>query len=50
MYSFDYKRDIVHTLSHRIRESLRFIQVLTGPRQAGKTTAVHQVWKINRII
>lgn len=43
MYNFDYKRDIVNTLLQRINEPRRFIQVITGPRQIGKTTAVQQV-------
>ncbi|NIR51761.1 ATP-binding protein [candidate division KSB1 bacterium] len=39
----DFKRDIVQQLLKRIREPRRLIQVVTGPRQVGKTTAVHQV-------
>lgn len=38
-----FKRDIVSQLFQRIKESRHFIQVVTGPRQVGKTTAVHQV-------
>ena len=30
-------------LARRLREPRRFIQVVTGPRQTGKTTLVHQV-------
>ncbi len=37
-----YQRDIVHTLIDRIEEPRRFIQVVVGPRQTGKTTAVRQ--------
>lgn len=40
-----FKRDITYKLLHRINQPLRFIQVVTGPRQVGKTTAVHQVLK-----
>jgi len=38
-----FKREIVSQLRQRIHEPRRFIQVVTGPRQVGKTTAVHQV-------
>ncbi|UCE08556.1 MAG: ATP-binding protein [bacterium] len=38
-----FKREIVGQLIKRIHEPRRFIQVVTGPRQVGKTTAVHQV-------
>lgn len=38
-----FKRKIVGQLIKRIHEPRRFIQVVTGPRQVGKTTAVHQV-------
>jgi len=37
-----YKRDIVQQLRQRLAEPRRFIQVIIGPRQVGKTTAVHQ--------
>jgi len=37
-----FKREIVQQLKHRLAEPRRFIQVVTGPRQVGKTTAVHQ--------
>jgi len=37
-----YKRNAVSILSQRMAEKRRFIQVLTGPRQVGKTTAVQQ--------
>ncbi len=45
MQDFAFKRAIVHTLLQRMREPRRFIQVLTGPRQVGKTTAVNQILK-----
>jgi len=38
-----YKRAIFHTLLQRIEEPRRFIQVLAGPRQVGKTTIARQV-------
>ena len=37
-----YKRDIVRKLEGRLAEERRFIQVITGPRQTGKTTAILQ--------
>ncbi|MBI4597633.1 MAG: ATP-binding protein [Candidatus Omnitrophica bacterium] len=38
-----YKRDITKIISHRLGEPRRFVQVITGPRQVGKTTAIQQV-------
>lgn len=38
-----YKRNYLSQLEKRIREPRRFIQVITGPRQVGKTTLVHQL-------
>jgi len=38
-----YSRPIGETLSKRLQEPRRFIQVLAGPRQAGKTTLVRQI-------
>jgi predicted AAA+ superfamily ATPase len=38
------KRQTIHdTLLRRLKEPRRFLQVLTGPRQVGKTTVVRQV-------
>jgi hypothetical protein len=37
------KRSIFYTLQARIQEPRRFIQVLLGPRQVGKTTLVRQL-------
>ena len=37
-----YERPFVTTLSDRLRESRRFIQVVIGPRQTGKSTGVSQ--------
>jgi uncharacterized protein len=38
-----YHRPMYHMLVKRLQEPRRFIQVLSGPRQAGKTTIVSQV-------
>lgn len=38
-----FKRSIYFQLRRRIEDPRRFIQVLAGPRQTGKTTAVRQV-------
>ena len=38
-----YQRPLADVLTKRLAESRRFIQVLTGARQVGKTTLVHQV-------
>ena len=37
-----FRRSIVNTLESRMREPRKFIQVVVGPRQTGKTTAVRQ--------
>ena len=37
-----YQRAIVQTIAHRMREPRRFMQIVVGPRQTGKTTAVNQ--------
>jgi predicted AAA+ superfamily ATPase len=37
-----YERDIVNTLVSRLNEPRKFIQIITGPRQTGKTTAIRQ--------
>lgn len=37
-----YRRPQLETLLARIREPRRFIQVIAGPRQAGKTTLAKQ--------
>ncbi|HRW76194.1 MAG TPA: AAA family ATPase [Saprospiraceae bacterium] len=39
----EYKRKAFDILAKRVREPRRFIQVVTGPRQVGKTTLVRQV-------
>ncbi len=38
-----FRRELCKTLENRLKEPRRFIQVLAGPRQVGKTTAVRQV-------
>lgn len=37
-----YQRNIVSTIKDRIEEPRQFIQIVVGPRQTGKTTAVNQ--------
>ena len=37
-----YERKLVQQIKSRMKETRRFIQVITGPRQTGKTTAVVQ--------
>lgn len=39
----DYRRPMAWTLAARLAEPRRFIQVVAGPRQVGKTTLVRQV-------
>ncbi len=39
----EFKRDITNIIKERLLEERRFIQVITGPRQVGKTTAILQV-------
>lgn len=38
-----YQRNVCKTLLHRLSQPRRFIQVLAGPRQTGKTTVARQV-------
>lgn len=38
-----FKRDTTNIIAQRLREKRRFIQVIMGPRQVGKTTAIQQV-------
>ncbi len=38
-----FQRDHTAVLATRLREPRRFLQVVSGPRQVGKTTLVHQV-------
>ena len=38
-----FHRQMYHTLLQRLKEPRRFIQILAGPRQTGKTTIIHQV-------
>ena len=39
----EYKRVYYQTLKDRVKQKRKFIQVLTGPRQVGKTTIVRQL-------
>jgi predicted AAA+ superfamily ATPase len=43
-----FKRSIVKKLTERLNEERRFIQILTGPRQTGKTTALLQAIKTHK--
>jgi hypothetical protein len=38
-----FERAIIGVLRDRLEEPRRFLQVLSGPRQAGKTTGARQV-------
>ena len=38
-----YQREITKTIHRRLEEKRHFLQVIIGPRQVGKTTAIHQV-------
>jgi predicted AAA+ superfamily ATPase len=37
-----YERSVIGALERRLTESRRFIQIVIGPRQVGKTTLVQQ--------
>ena len=37
-----FRNELLNTLMRRLNEPRRFIQVVTGPRQVGKTTLIHQ--------
>lgn len=43
-----FQRKQFSTLAARLHETRRFIQVLAGPRQVGKTTLVHQLLRQNK--
>ncbi|MFH1665064.1 MAG: ATP-binding protein [Candidatus Omnitrophota bacterium] len=38
-----FKRDVTRIISERLKEKRQFIQMINGPRQVGKTTAIRQV-------
>ena len=38
-----YQREITATIRKRLKEKRRFMQVIIGPRQVGKTTAIQQI-------
>ena len=40
-----FKRKLVTQLTERLNEPRRFIQIVAGPRQTGKTTAALQALK-----
>jgi hypothetical protein len=43
------RRSLYEVLLSRLQEPRRFIQVLAGPRQVGKTTLIHQVLETARL-
>lgn len=43
------RQTIHHELLKRLKEKRRFVQVLAGPRQVGKTTVVRQVMEASKI-
>jgi predicted AAA+ superfamily ATPase len=45
----EFERDIVNILAKRVVEKRKFIQVVAGPRQVGKTTAIKQLLAKNLI-
>lgn len=45
----NYQRPHADVLAHRLAEPRRFIQVVAGPRQVGKTTLVQQVVEAARV-
>lgn len=45
-----FQRPLCRIVQQRLEEPRRFIQVLTGPRQVGKTTMVRQVLDANRLL
>ena len=44
------RQNLYSELLKRIREKRRFMQVLAGPRQTGKTTLVRQVGSVENIL
>jgi len=45
-----YRRALLETLAQRLAEKRRFIQVIAGPRQTGKTTLAQQLFKQTNIL
>ena len=44
-----FRRELSRTLEERLREPRLFIQVVMGPRQTGKTTAIKQAVKATEL-
>ncbi|HAM15136.1 MAG TPA: ATPase [Eggerthellaceae bacterium] len=44
-----FHRAIVETIAQRMREPRRFMQIVLGPRQTGKTTAVNQALELTDV-
>ena len=42
----EFKRDIVSIIANRLQEKRNFMQVIIGPRQVGKTTAINQALEV----
>jgi hypothetical protein len=45
----EYRRVLLKTIAERIEDKRRFIQVIAGPRQTGKTTLARQLFKQTKI-
>jgi predicted AAA+ superfamily ATPase len=46
----EYQRMLFKTLAERILQKRKFIQVITGPRQVGKTTLARQLYRQTKIL
>ena len=42
----EFKRDIVSIIANRLQEKRNFMQVIIGPRQVGRTTAINQALEV----
>jgi predicted AAA+ superfamily ATPase len=45
-----YQRELLKTLAERILQKRKFIQVIAGPRQVGKTTLARQLYRQTKIL
>jgi predicted AAA+ superfamily ATPase len=50
MANMAYQRTLFKTLVERILQNRKFIQVITGPRQVGKTTLARQLYKQTKLL
>ncbi|MCL2233334.1 MAG: AAA family ATPase [Treponema sp.] len=46
----EFKRTLLKSLAERIADKRRFIQVIAGPRQTGKTTLARQLFKQTKVL